>query len=64
MSRLDEQIKSAGESILRLYGKKPKNPIEIYTVLDHVSRSGMMRKISAFIMQDNQPVCSENCTYF
>ena len=29
----------------------------IYTVLRHVSRSGMMRHISLFVIRDNQPVC-------
>ena len=29
----------------------------IYTVLRHVSRSGMQRNISLFIMQNNRPRC-------
>ena len=57
MSKYDEQLEYAGKRILEFYGKEPKEPITIYTVLDHVSRSGMMRKISAFVMRDNSPIC-------
>jgi hypothetical protein len=29
----------------------------VYTVLRHVSRSGMYRAIDLFVLRDNQPVC-------
>ena len=57
MSKYDEALEYAGKRILEFYGSKPRKQITIYTTLDHVSRSGMMRKISAFIMVKNQPVC-------
>jgi len=57
MSKYDEQLDYAGKQIITKFGKKPKKPIEIYTSMSHVSRSGMMRIISAFIMVENNPVC-------
>jgi len=56
-SQYEKDLEYAGERIIEFFGKKPKKPITIYTVLNHVSRSGMMRKISAFIIVDNKPIC-------
>ena len=56
-SKYDEQLEFAGNQILKHFGKNPKKEVTIYTSLDHVSRSGMMRKVSAFIMVKNSPIC-------
>ncbi len=56
-SQFDKDLEYAGKRIIEYYGKKPRKPITIYTVLNHVSQSGMMRKISAFVMIKNNPVC-------
>lgn len=57
MSKYDDQLKYAGERLINFYGKNPRKPITIYTVLNHASRSGMMRKISAFIVVKNEIIC-------
>ena len=44
----------SSEEWLKRYLKKGEN---VYTICRHVSRSGMLRHISFYIMRDNQPYC-------
>jgi hypothetical protein len=55
-SQWDKDLRQAAERI-RSYGADKADKVRIYTTCSHVSRSGMMRHISAFVMVDNAPVC-------
>uniref|UniRef100_A0A6M3JX66 Uncharacterized protein n=1 Tax=viral metagenome TaxID=1070528 RepID=A0A6M3JX66_9ZZZZ len=55
LSKGEQQIQDAAERLRRYVGK-PDGEVRIYTVLNHVARSRMMRKISAYIIVDNKPV--------
>jgi hypothetical protein len=57
-SKWDETIDNAAQRLREFYPYPRKSgSVRIYTVLNHVSRSGMFRKISAFIIIKNNPVC-------
>ena len=55
MKKKDDDVERGAENLKRLNGDK--RPVKIYAVLDHVSRSGMLRKISLFIVKENEPIC-------
>jgi hypothetical protein len=55
-SKWDTALLQAAERI-RYCGADNLDKVRIYTSMSHVSRSGMMRTMSAFVMVDNWPVC-------
>jgi hypothetical protein len=54
-TKFDGDIDRAAENLKRLNGEKL--PVRIFGILDHVSKSGMMRKISLFYVKENEPIC-------
>lgn len=52
----------AKEGLLKYFNNPPKNPEQarkyftVYTILKHVSSSGMMRVIDVYIIRDNIPL--------
>jgi hypothetical protein len=54
-TKFDDAIDRAVENLKRLNGEVL--PVSIFGVLDHVSNSGMMRKISLFYIKENEPIC-------
>ena len=59
MSKFNDSVIGAASNLERLNGIKEKAifPVVLFGVLDHVSKSGMLRKISLFYMKENYPVC-------
>ena len=55
-SQYQQAIERGAESLKRM-GIERRDKLEIYTTLEGVSRSGMLRTISAFVMVDNMPIC-------
>ena len=55
-SKYQEALDRAAEHVKRI-GLADADKLAIYTTLEHVSQSGMMRTISAFVIVDNTPLC-------
>ncbi len=55
-SKYELELESAAKRIREL-GLDKGDVVHIYTVLNHVSMSGMMRKISAYVMHKGEPHC-------
>ena len=53
--RYFDDYAGVAENLKRLNGEKL--PVELYAVLDHVSKSGMYRRISIFYIKENTPIC-------
>jgi len=49
-----EEREEAKDFLLKVQNLKPGD--KIYTILRHVSRSGMSRRISTVLIRDNQPI--------
>lgn len=56
MTKKEEIEKEKNDAIKELKELFKKGKYTVYTVLRHVSRSGMMRRISCFVMVNNQPI--------
>ena len=52
---MTKQAKQEQAEVIRELKELLKPGDTVYTILNHVSRSGMSRSISAYIMQDNKP---------
>ncbi len=55
-TKYEQDIENAAQELKRILGQ-PEEGIDFYTILNHVSRSGMFRRISLYIIKDNQPIC-------
>ena len=56
MREFERVVNNAAETIRDL-GHDKDNPLRIYTVLNHVSKSGLTRQISAYIIHNDEPCC-------
>jgi hypothetical protein len=54
MKYTKEQVERSGAYLLDTLKIKPGDTV--YTIVRHVSRSGMSRNIEAYVMRDNEPV--------
>lgn len=57
MTKKEEIAKEKADAIKMLRSLARKSNYVFYTKLDHVSRSGMFRRISVYAMEGNKPQC-------
>ena len=48
--------KNAAKNLKLVFGDELSEPIKIYTICSHVSKSGMSRDIKAFVIRNNETV--------